>query len=82
MRKPFPTLPATLRAAEVLEIVHSDIMGPIEVPFISSTQLFLQFMDNQTCYKHCYILKQKSEALQSFENYQMLVEKIHGKKIG
>ena len=81
-RKPFPTLPATSRAAEVLDIVHSDIMGPMEVPSISGARFILLFVDDRTRYKHCFILKRKSEALQSFKDYQTLVEKMHGKKIG
>ena len=81
-RKPFPTLPVVSRAAEVLDIIHSDIMGPMEVPSISGARFILLFVDDRTRYKHCHILKQKSEALQSFTDYQTLVEKVHGKKIG
>ena len=81
-RKPFPTLPATSRATAVLDIVHSDIMGPMEVPSISGARFILLFVDDRTRYKHCYILKRKSEALQSFKDYQTLVEKVHGKRIG
>ena len=81
-RRPFPTLLATSRAAAVLDIVHSDIMGPMEVPSISGARFILLFVDDRTRYKHCYILKRKSDALQSFKEYQALVEKVHGKKIG
>lgn len=81
-RMPFPTLPATSRAAEVLDIIHSDIMGPMEVPSISGARYILLFVDDRTRHNHCYILKQKSEALQSFKDYQALVEKVHGKQIG
>ena len=80
--KPFPTLPATSRVTEVLEIVHSDIMGPMEVPSISGARYILLFVDDRTRYKHCYILKCKSDALQSFKEYQALVEGRHGRKIG
>ena len=81
-QKPFPTLPVTSRAAVVLDIVYSDIMGRMEVPSISGARFILLFVDDRTRYKHCYILKRKSEALQSFKEYQTLVEKVHGKKIG
>ena len=81
-KKPFPTLLATSRAAEALDIVHSDIMGPVEVPSISGAQFILLLVDNRTRYKHCLILKRKTEALKSFKDYQTLVERIHGKRIG
>ena len=80
--RPFLTLPATSRAAAVLDIVHSDIMGPMEVPSISGALFILLFVDDRTRYKHCFILKRKLDALQSFKEYQALVEKEHGKKIG
>ena len=47
-RRPFPTLPAASRAAAVLDIVHSDIMGPMEVPSISGAQFILLFVDDRT----------------------------------
>ena len=81
-RRAFPTLLRTSRAAVVLDIVHSDIMGPMEVPSISGARFILLFVDDRTRYKHCFILKRKSDALQSFKEYQALVEKEHGKEIG
>ena len=81
-RKPFPTLPATSPAAEVLDIVHSDIMSPMEGPSISGARFILLLVDDWTRYKHCFILKPKSEALKSFKDYQTLIERIHGKRIG
>ena len=81
-RRPFPTPPATSWAAAVLDVIHSDIMGPKEVPSIAGARFILLFVDDRTRYKHCFILKRKSDALQSFKEYQALVEKEHGKKIG
>ena len=81
-RKPFPSLLATSRAAEVLDIAHSDIMGPMEIPSISGAQFILLFVDDRTRYKDCFILKPKSEALESFKKHQAMIEKVHGKRIG
>ena len=81
-RKPFQTLLGMSRVAAVLDIVHSDIMGPMEVPSISGAWFILLFVNNRTRYKHCYILKRKSDAFQLLKEYQTRVEKEHGRKIG
>ena len=57
-------------------------MGPMEVPSISGARFILLLVDDRMRYKHCFILKPKSEALKSFKDYQTLVERIHGKRIG
>lgn len=66
----------------MLDIIHSDIMGLMEVPSISGARYIFLFVDDRTRFKHCYILKHKSEARQSFQDYQVVVEEVHGKRIG
>ena len=67
---------------ELLDIVHSDLTGPMEVPLISRSHYVLLFVDDRSRYKHCFILRKKTEAFDCFKEYKGLVERETGRKIG
>ena len=81
-RRPFLSIGVESHAADLLDIVNSDLMGPMEVPPISGSRYVLLFIDDRSHYKHCYILKKKSEAFERFKEYKVLVERETGMKIG
>ena len=80
--KPFKSVGEESRAVGLLNIVHSDLMGPMEVPSISGSRFVLLFIDDRSWYKHCYILSKKSEAFDRFKEYKALVEQETGRRIG
>ena len=69
------------RATQPLEIIHSDIAGPINPRSLGGALYLLMFTDDYTRFKIGYLIKRKSEALMCFKDYKALAEKHHGKPI-
>jgi len=78
-RKPF-TPNTTSRATEPLQLVHSDICGPLETA-IGGGRYMLLFIDDATRHTDEYILKYKLEALEKFKEWKALREKESGKQV-
>src|SRR5205814_2316068 len=74
--------PAT-RASEPLELIHSDLCGPIDPTSYGGTHYYVLFTDDFTRMTHIYPLKKKSSAdvLERFREYKPEVEKQTGKSI-
>jgi hypothetical protein len=77
-RKPFT--PTTSRATEPLQLVHSDLCGPLET-VIRGGRYMLLFIDDATTHTDEYILKYKSEALKKSKEWKALREKESGKQV-
>lgn len=80
-RKPFPSLLLDSRATQPLEIVHTDITGPVTSQSLGGAIYLLMFTDGYTRFKIGYLIKRKSEALKCFQEYKALAEKHHEKPI-
>jgi len=63
------------RSKIALEVVHSDIYGPFEIPTLGGSKYFISFVDEHTRMLWLYTIKLKSEALEVFKNIKILVEK-------
>jgi len=72
---------APKRASEALQVVHSDICGPFEVPSLGGSKYFITFIDEFTRMIWLYTIKLKSEALEIFKRFKILVEKESDKSI-
>src|SRR5271169_6027012 len=74
--------PAT-RAKEPLELIHSDLYGPIDPTTHGGTNYYLLFTDDFTRMTRIYPLKKKSSAsiLERFREYKPEVEKQTGRVI-
>jgi hypothetical protein len=77
-RKPFT--PTTSCTTEPLQLVHSDICGPLATA-IRAGRYMLLFIDDATRHTDEYILKYKSEALEEFKEGKALREKESGKQV-
>jgi hypothetical protein len=68
------------RATEPLELIHSDLCGPIDPTSYGGTNYYLLFTDDFTRMTHIYPLKKKSSAdvLEKFREYKPEVEKQTG----
>lgn len=69
------------RAAGLLEVVHSDLAGPMETTSIGGSKYFVQFQDDFSRLSFIYFLKTKDETLEKFKEFQYLAEKQTGKKV-
>ncbi|MGM5101750.1 hypothetical protein ACS4XW_25935, partial [Escherichia coli] len=65
----------------VLDIVHTDLCGPMRTKGLNGERYFILFVDDyfrKTCIMH---LKHKSEVLKCFKRYRRLAKNESGKKI-
>jgi len=67
-------------ATETLQLVHSDIYGPLDTA-IGGGQYKLLFIDDAMRYTDKYLLNFKSEALDKFKGWKHLREKKSGKQV-
>ena len=79
-RESFPS-GKCIRAKAPLEIVHSDVCGPMQTPSLVGSQYFLTFIDDFIRKTWVYSLKNKSEVFEKFRNFKALVEKQSGLQI-
>ena len=77
-RKPIPKK-STWRAKEVLELIHSDICGPINPITTGGKRYILCFIDDCSREAWAYLLKEKSEAFAQFKIFRKKVETESGK---
>ncbi|KAG8482698.1 hypothetical protein CXB51_024274 [Gossypium anomalum] len=79
-RLPFPTN-TSWRASTKLELVHTDVCGPMRTESLSGNRYFILFIDDCTKYCWVYFLKHKSEVVQVFMKFKAVVETEIGCKI-
>ena len=65
---------STTTSTELLEIVHTDICGPMKNKTIGGCKYFIIFTDYKSRYVTVYFLKSKNEALSCFKKYKAMSE--------
>lgn len=68
------------RSSNLLEVIHTDISGPYPASITGHTS-FITFIDDYSRYMHLYLIKEKSESLQTFTDFKTLVENQLDRKI-
>ena len=77
-----PPFPKCLECVTgLLEIVHSDICGPIRIPSTGKSHYFFTFINDYSRYCAVRFLKSKSEALEAFKEIKNLWENQKSTKI-
>ena len=66
---------------EVLELVHTDLCGPIEIQSYKGNKYIMLFVDDYSRMMTVMFLKQKLDAFQMFKWYLARVEKETGKSL-
>jgi len=69
------------RSSELLEIIHSDVCGPMRVDSKRKARYFVTFIDDHSRWCEIRVLKQKSEVFSAFKEFKAKVENLHGRKI-
>jgi len=75
-----PFTPTTSRATEPLQLVHSDICGPLETA-IGGGRYMVLYIDNAIRYTDEYILNYMSEALKKFKEWKAVRAMESGKQV-
>ncbi|KDN43807.1 hypothetical protein RSAG8_05800, partial [Rhizoctonia solani AG-8 WAC10335] len=77
-------LPFSLRSSRseaLLDLVHTDVCGLMDVEAIGGYRYFVTFCDDRTDLFRAYLLKKKSEALERYKEYKAWAERSSGQKI-
>lgn len=69
------------RAQQLLEVIHSDICGPMETTSLGGAKYFLTFIDDYSRMCFVYFLKTKDEAFSKFKDFKSLCENQQNVKI-
>jgi hypothetical protein len=69
------------RAIDLLEIIHTDIYGPMSVSVHGGYRYFITFTDDLSRYGYIYLMKHKSETFEKFKEFRSEVENHHNRKI-
>ena len=62
-------------ATKPLELVHTDVCGPMRVQAKGGYEYFITFTDDYSRYGFVYLMRQKSETFDKFQEYQAKAEK-------
>jgi hypothetical protein len=68
-----PHVQLRTRAQRPLQLVHSDLMGPIQNEAYNEKQYILTFIDDYTHFVVVYLLETKSEVFKYFKQYEAMV---------
>jgi hypothetical protein len=62
------------RAEGILQLVHSDVFGPVSVPSLGKSVYYVSFIDEFSRKTWIYFLRNKSEVFDRFKEFKALVE--------
>ena len=79
-RRPFPATNVT-RAKNKLELVHTDLCGPMSILSLNQSLYFLLFIDDFTRMTWVYFLANKAQTFDVFKKFKSMVEMESGCKL-
>jgi len=77
IRKPFP-VDKDWRATECLELIHANLCRPLCIESIGGRKYRLLFINDFSHVSWVYFLELKSEILENFKKFKLVVEKQSG----
>jgi hypothetical protein len=78
-RKTFPS--SEHRSKGILDLIHSDVCGPMSVQSVSGFKYYVIFIDDYSRKTWIYFLKTKDEVFDRFREFRALVENQTGRRI-
>jgi hypothetical protein len=69
------------RAEGILQLVHSDVFGPVSVPSLGKSMYYVSFIDDFSRKTWIYFLRKKSKVFDRFKEFKALVENQTEKQI-
>jgi hypothetical protein len=79
MKHSFPN--SDNRVKGVLDIMHSDVCGPMSTASLSGYVYYVSFIDDYSCKNWIYLLKEKNEVFGKFKKLKALVENLIERKL-
>ncbi|KAL0455144.1 UNVERIFIED_CONTAM: hypothetical protein Slati_0853600 [Sesamum latifolium] len=65
----------------LLDLVHTDVCGPLSIPARGGFSYFITFIDDHSRYGYVYLMRYKSKAFGRFKEYILEVENQTNRKI-
>jgi hypothetical protein len=62
------------RAKGILELIHSDVFGPVSIPSLGKSVYYVSFIDDFSSYTWIYFPRKKSKVFDKFKEFKSLVE--------
>jgi hypothetical protein len=75
----FPSI--STRETRILELVHSDVFGPVSVPSLGGSLYYVSLIVDFSRKTWIYFLRKKSKVFKKFKEFKSLVENQTDKKI-
>jgi transposase InsO family protein len=79
IKNPFPK--RDIKTEGVLELIHSDVCGPMPSSSISGYVYYVSFIDDYSRKTWIYFLKTKDEVFSKFKEFKALIENLSERKI-
>jgi hypothetical protein len=79
VKKPFPS--SNNRSKEILDLIHSDVCGPMPVKSLGGSLYYVIFIDDYSRKTWLYLLKTKDEVFNKFQEFKAEIENLTNKKI-
>jgi hypothetical protein len=79
IKNPFPK--RDNKTGGVLELIHSDVCGPMPSSSISGYVYYVSFIDDYSCKTWIYFLKTKDEVFSNFKEFKALIQNLSKRKI-
>ena len=69
------------RAQDLLELIHSDVCGPMSIQTRGGYEYFITFTNDYSRFSYVYLMKWKFEAFEKFKEFKAEVKNQLGKRI-
>lgn len=80
-RTHFKSMTDERKPKRVLEVISSDVCGPISPQTRDNMKYYVSFVDHYTHFSQVYLMKNKSEVLEKFKEYEAQVSSRFNRKI-
>lgn len=78
-RQPFKS--SDKQTTNVLDLIHSDLVGPMETSSIGKAKYLLTFIDDYSRTVFCFFISSKADVIDAFVKFKNFVENQTGRKI-
>jgi hypothetical protein len=79
IKNPFPS--NNNRSKEILDLIHSDVFGPMPIKYLGGYLYYVIFIDDYSRKTWLYLLKTKEEVFNKFQKFKAEIENLTNKKI-
>lgn len=69
------------RSKRILELVHTDVWGPLKTTAYDGSRFFVTFTDDYSRASMVYFMQHKSEVFEKFKEFIAMAEARHGKRL-